>query len=267
MRRKEDRKLYKELLFNQLTEWVYPSEPKENVFEQIEILFNCLKDCNTEMLKKLHRNSQMLFPVKFYMIDPLTIREKLFKLYDEGVAREDIAQLQLRLKSHFLDEPLDMTVRLATDIFNTVHSQHTIDQFFMYKSHIFLDSFENLSAQILLQNLANYKEFKRVERLQIIDNLKNQIDHMYADEKIKEEKLVEYTQGLVRELKRTSYIQMFSQILQKYMPKYNELKHFDPEAVSRRFLDDNNLQLGPGTMTTAQMTAMMEQHQQSLMTN
>lgn len=120
LRRKEDRKLYKEQIFNYLTEWVYPSEPKENVFEQIEVLFNCLKDCNTEMLKKLLRNCQMIFPVKFFQIDPLVIREKLFKLYDEGVARADIAQLQLRIKSHFLDEPLDVVVKLATDIFNAV---------------------------------------------------------------------------------------------------------------------------------------------------
>ena len=120
LRRKEDRKIFKEQLFNQLTEWVYPSEPKENVFEQVEILFNCLKDCNTEMLKKLFRNCQMIFPVKFNQIDPFVIREKLFKLYDEGIAREDIAQLQLRIKSHFLDEPLDVVVRLATDIFNSV---------------------------------------------------------------------------------------------------------------------------------------------------
>jgi hypothetical protein len=35
----------------------------------------------------------MIFPVKFNQIDPLVIREKLFKLYDEGVAREDIAKL------------------------------------------------------------------------------------------------------------------------------------------------------------------------------
>jgi hypothetical protein len=61
------------------------------VFEKIEELFKCLKDCNTEMLKKLIRNTQMLFPVKFSDIDPMLIREKLFKLYDEGIAREDIA--------------------------------------------------------------------------------------------------------------------------------------------------------------------------------
>ena len=241
LRRKEDRKLYKEQLFNQLTEWVYPSQPKENVFEQVEILFNCLKDCNSEMLKKLHRNCQMLFPVKFSMIDPLVIRDKLFKLYDEGVAREDIAQLQLRLKSHFLDEPLDVVVFLATDIFVNVNNQKTIDEFFKYKSNIFKESLGNLNAEKLVENLAAYKEFKRLERLETIDFLKSQIDNMYSDEKIKEEKLIEYTQGLVRELKRTSFIKLFAETLRNYMPKYNELKHFNPMAVSKKFLDANNL--------------------------
>lgn len=120
LRRKEDRKLYKEKIFDTLTEWIYPSQPKEEVFDKLEVLFEALKDCNTEMLKKLHRNCQMLFPVKFSDIDPQIIREKLFKLYHEGIAREDIAKIELRLKSHFLDEPLDVIVSLATDIFNNI---------------------------------------------------------------------------------------------------------------------------------------------------
>lgn len=33
LRRKEDRKLNKERLFNHLTEWVYPSTPKDQVFD------------------------------------------------------------------------------------------------------------------------------------------------------------------------------------------------------------------------------------------
>ena len=70
------------------------------------------------------------------------IRSNLFKLYEEGVAREDIAQLELRLKSHFLDEPLDVIVTLATDIFNNIHSQKTIDEFFKYKSNIFTESLD-----------------------------------------------------------------------------------------------------------------------------
>ena len=89
------------------------------------------------MLKKLLRNSQMLFPVRFDDINPMQIRTKLYLLYDEGVAREDIAELQLRLKSHYLDEPLEDVVNLATDIFNKVKDQNTIDCFFKYKSNIF----------------------------------------------------------------------------------------------------------------------------------
>ena len=115
----------------------------------------------------------MIFPKKFVDIDPLIIREKLFKLYDEGVAREDIAKLQLRLKSHFLDDSLEVVVRLATDIFINVESEHTVDQFFKYKSNIFKEPLCDLTAQKLLDNLAAYKEFKRVERLQIIDFLKS----------------------------------------------------------------------------------------------
>ena len=62
----------------------------------------------------------MLFPVKFDDIDPMLIRQKLFKLYDEGVAREEISQIQLRLKSHYLDEPLQSVVHLATEIYTNV---------------------------------------------------------------------------------------------------------------------------------------------------
>jgi len=36
---------------------VYPSIPKDRVFEMIEQIFGMLKDCNSEMLKKLQRNS------------------------------------------------------------------------------------------------------------------------------------------------------------------------------------------------------------------
>lgn len=130
LRRKEDRKIYKEKIFDNLTEWIYPSQSKEEIFEKLENLFANLKDCNTSMLKKLDRNCQMLFPVKFSDINPLIIREKLYKLYEEGIAREDIAQIELRIKGHFLDEPLEVVVRLATDIFNTVKDQNLVDVIF-----------------------------------------------------------------------------------------------------------------------------------------
>ena len=59
---------------------------------------------------------------------------------------------------------------------------------------------------------------------------------------IKEEKLVEYTGGLVRELKRTSLIAAFGKQMRGYMPKYNELKHFNPAKIAAVFIGDVSLQ-------------------------
>ena len=190
-----------------------------------------LKDCNTEMLKKLIRNSQMLFPVKFSEIDPLTIRAKLFKLYDEGVDREEIAKLQLRLKSHYLDEPLESVVYLATDIFNNISDERVIDDFFRYKSNIFVAPFRTLSARKLLDNLAVYKHRKNAERVAIILGLKDRIENLYIDDKLKPERLEEYTAGLVKGLKFTSVIQAFTLELARFMPSYNELKHFSANKI------------------------------------
>ena len=195
------------------------------------------------MLKKLHRNCQLIFPVKFDQIDPLIIREKLFKLYDEGIAREDIAQLQLRIKGHFLDDDLETVVTLAADMFQTVPDQSIIDEFFKYKSHIFTAPLKELTAQMLLDNLAAYKEFKRKERIEFIEYLRTQIDTLYADEKLKEEKLTELQMGLVAELKRTSFIKLFADTLDQYMPATNELKHFNAARVSKAFLDANGFAL------------------------
>ena len=92
----------------------------------------------------------MLFPVRFEDLDPFRIRRKLYKLANEGEARETIASLQLRLKSHFLDEPLESVVVLAADIFKEVvekmESCDIVEQFFRFKSHIFTAPFNQLNA-------------------------------------------------------------------------------------------------------------------------
>ena len=94
---------------------------------------------------------------------------------------------------------------------------------------------------MLLDNLAAYKEFKRKERIEFIEYLRTQIDTLYADEKLKEEKLTELQMGLVSELKRTSFIKLFADTLDQYMPPTNELKHFNATRVSKAFLDTNGL--------------------------
>lgn len=45
----------------------------------------------------------------------------------------------------------------------------------------------------------------------------------------------EYTNGLVKELRLTSQIDEFARVLAQFMPKYNELKHFNAQRVVAAF--------------------------------
>ena len=75
-----------------------------------------------------------------------------------------------------MDEPLEDVVNLATDIFNTVKDQATIDCFFKYKSNIFTAPFCQLTAEILLENLREYRKKKNEERKEKIRQLYLRID-------------------------------------------------------------------------------------------
>ena len=90
-----------------------------------------------------------------------------------------------------------------------MQDEKTINAFFKYKSHVFKASFDKLNADILMENLQQYRKKKADERSAIIKQLYMRIDNLYADEKIKPEKLQEYTQGLVVALKKTSVIDHF----------------------------------------------------------
>lgn len=61
------------------------------------------------------------------------------------------------------------------------------------------------------------------------------VSYLLMTLEIKEEKLEEYTSKLVEVLKKTSLIIDFTHCLHLYMPKYNELKHFNAENIAASY--------------------------------
>lgn len=95
--KKNSRKHFKEELFKSLAEWKYPSEDKKAVFDAVQEVFKALKDAHIdskEIMKKLCRNFQMLFPVKLQNVDADVICEKLEKLQDESLARQGTTKVK-----------------------------------------------------------------------------------------------------------------------------------------------------------------------------
>lgn len=52
-----------------------------------------------------------------------------------------MAKLQLRLKSHFIEEPLAEVQHLAAEIYHNIDDEQTIEQLFKYKTQIFVGPF------------------------------------------------------------------------------------------------------------------------------
>lgn len=120
-------------------------------------------------------------------------------------------------------------------MFKKIKDQSVIDKLFKYKSHIFNAPFSKLSANQLLLNLQSYTKQCNAMRVKIIGSLKDRIENIYIDEKLKQERLEEYTSGLVRALKFTSVIQAFTLVCPQFMPPYNELKHFNAYKIKAAY--------------------------------
>jgi hypothetical protein len=69
----------------------------------------------------------------------------------------------------------------------------------------------------------------------MIEELKQRIETLYIDDKLKPERLVFYTQELVRVLKYTSVIMAFTPEVPRFMPSYNELKHFSADKIKHAY--------------------------------
>jgi len=234
LRAKDDRRVYKTKLMNKLCEWIYPSVDKAMLGEAVEQIFEQLKGCDSAMLKKLYRDCQQIFPIKFEQIDPLMIKNKLEKVFEETKEREEIAQLELQIRAHFATVPLKEVVRLSADIYRK-NMTDMLKEFLKNKEKVFAGDFDKLTADILKLNLESYKKSKVEERLNGIKKLKKKIAHLYADEKLEDETIEKYNQEIVAILKKTERILEFTKHYREFMPKGHELKYFDANKIVSGF--------------------------------
>lgn len=70
-----------------------------------------------------------------------------------------------------------------------------------------------------------------------MSGLKDRIEQIYIDDKLKPERLEEYTAGLVKALNFTSVIGEFTIVCPQFMPPYNELKHFNAGRIKKAYED------------------------------
>ena len=71
------------MIIKYLKEWIYVNDKEEKIAQQVEIVFNNMKDLETKHFKRMLKNAQYLFPKDIRNIDPSVIKQKLVDSFNE----------------------------------------------------------------------------------------------------------------------------------------------------------------------------------------
>ena len=155
LKRKVDRKKYKEEVFRRLRENVYPAEDPRQVMELTLKIFRCLKDVETSGLKILSHNMNRIFPEKIEYADPERIKRKIQNIVDDLGKREELSLLTLKLKSKY---PLEDLAKIASMALTLNQSYSKLELNTIFKRRMLPENFIDMELPAISMSLNTLKE-------------------------------------------------------------------------------------------------------------
>eukprot|EP00742_Colponemidia_sp_Colp-10_P003438 GILJ01003659.1.p1 GENE.GILJ01003659.1~~GILJ01003659.1.p1 ORF type:complete len:331 (+),score=34.06 GILJ01003659.1:80-1072(+) len=118
LKRKDERSTLRDALVRRLQATKYIDEPTAVVTDVSTRVFRALKDLPLTHMSKLIHEAERIFPHRPLAVHTDDIRRQLHVIVKEAEVRHAKAQIQLHLRTVFLDPSLDDIVSLARDIYN-----------------------------------------------------------------------------------------------------------------------------------------------------
>lgn len=230
LKRKHDRRLYKEKVFGTLKESIYPGEDVRAIMELTLSTFANFKDLDTEVLKLFVHNLKRIFPEKMAYASPIKIREALNKIVEDLAKRAEISKITLNLVTRYPESDIDVVSRLATSISQTL-SKGEIKTIFREK--LLPQELDGVDIDEINDSLNSYKEKQDVEIGKCKLNLSAKLKGVYQDHFDFEdiERLVE---ELTDQLKSPIRIRQFIQTADNFLPR--DLKESNAQTIKQNFM-------------------------------
>lgn len=150
LRRKLDRRDYREKLFKKLKEQIYTEVDVLALMEVTIQIFNILRDYTTNDLKILLHNTARIFPDKFEAVSPDMVRQKLDEIKQEMDKRNEISKITLKLKARYPDTDLYALNLLATSMHSTLLTPEINE---VFRKNMLPDECSSINVQTLSSTL------------------------------------------------------------------------------------------------------------------
>jgi len=160
LRRKNDRRIYKEKLLRVFHDDIYPFEDVELALKPL--VNNCfleLKDKTTPELRKLIRHGPRIFPDKIHLAEPKAVRREVERFATEDLRTQQTGFLQLKLRGLYPDCSVGDAAQKAAEIYRLFQDRpKDFKRLFGKKQKLlFPENFEDLSGKELCDRMEEMK--------------------------------------------------------------------------------------------------------------
>ena len=235
LKRKVDRKKYKEEVFRRLRENVYPAEDPRQVMELTLNVFRCLKNVETSGLKMLVHNMNRIFPEKIGYADPERIRDKIQNIENDLAKREELSLLTLKLKSKYPLEDLSKIANMALTLDQT-YSKPELNTIF--KRRMLPDNFNDMELPALSMSLNTLREKHDHQIARAKLALLSKLKTIYGTAE-NQDLIQQISEEFSENFENPEEIRRFIRVSADYLPE--KLEGLDSAAVFHNFSMGNSI--------------------------
>jgi hypothetical protein len=160
LHRKNDRRRFKQEFLRACREQIYPFDDPTKVEVKVTDIFNALKHCTSDDLRKLVRHAARILPENVDALDPQEVSMLVAGLKEEEETRFTVGQVQLSLVSIFPDCPLDQAHHLADELVKKL-DEDVRKEVFKKSAVLFPRSYVDLNPEGLRVSLEQYNLSRR----------------------------------------------------------------------------------------------------------
>ncbi len=171
LKRKNDRRKYKNELVRQFREDIYPFDSIESIRVKVNSIFHQMKDFTSHDLRKLVRHAPRILPPNMEDVHESALRQRIQEIVEEDEAMQEVGRLQLKIRGLYPEAPLLFAADMAHAIYCTFPPQD-VAQIFSNRDRPYIldEDYTRVNLDRIKENLVHLRNARWYRDLRIVQD-------------------------------------------------------------------------------------------------